>query len=106
MSKYIANRTIGYTSQDSIAPGETFDPTEKGISPADIKELLKRDEIKPAVEEPETATNKSNPRPNVADTLILIASAQTVEELENLAAGEERKSVIPALENRRLELSE
>ena len=106
MSKYIANTTIGYTSQDSIASGKTFDPSEIGISPDDIKGLLKRGDITLVSEESKPSTNPGTSRPNVVDTLVLIAAAQTIEELDLLAAGEERKTVLPAIENRRLELAE
>ena len=42
---------------------------------------------------------------NVADTIALIQAAQSIEELDKLAEGEERKSVLPAIEKRRAELA-
>ena len=105
MSRYVAKNTISYTSKDSIAPGEIFDPSEKGIAAADIAALLKSGEITPAAELQESSNKVTSKRPNVADTLALIASAQTLEELDKLAEGDERVSVIPAIATRRAELT-
>ena len=105
MPKYIAKNTIGYTSKDSIAPGETFDPAEKGISPADVKALFNAGQIQAAPEEFGTSTKSASGKPNVAATLELIAAALTIEDLDKLAEGEERKSVLPAIEARRSELA-
>ena len=44
-------------------------------------------------------------RPNVADTSALIQAAQTIEELNKLAEGEDRKTILPFIEKRRAELT-
>lgn len=46
------------------------------------------------------------PRPNAADSIAAIRAAATLEELEKLAAGEDRKSVLPAIDARRAELQQ
>ncbi len=43
-------------------------------------------------------------RPNVADSIAAIKAAATLDELNKLAEGEERKTVLPAIEARRAEL--
>ena len=68
-----------------MPPGEIFDPSEKGIAAADVAALLKSGEITPAAELQESSNKVTSKRPNVADTLALIASAQTLEELDKLA---------------------
>ncbi len=105
MARYVAKNTIGFTSKDSIAPGETFDPSEKGISAADIAALLKAGEIQAAPELQEETVKSNTKKPNVAETLLLIAAVQTIEELDQLAEGEERVSVLPAIAARRAELA-
>lgn len=105
MARYVAKNTICHTSKDSIKPGETFDPSEKGISAADIAALLKAGEITAAPELQEEPGKSNTKKPNVAETLLLIAAVQTVEELDQLAEGEARATVLPAIAARRAELT-
>jgi hypothetical protein len=105
MARYVAKNTVVYTSKDSIAPGEVFDPAEKGISTADIKALLASGDISAAHELQEEPGNAPGKKPNVAETLLLIAAAQTVEDLDKLAEGEARVTVLPAIAARRAELA-
>ena len=44
------------------------------------------------------------PRQNIQNTMAAIAAATTVEELNKLAEGEDRKTVLPAIDARRAEL--
>ena len=101
----IAKRTIWYTPTDFIAPGETFDPAEKGLSGDDMKALLKNGDIQASTEVLKSPVDAKTTRPNVQDTLAAIAAVQTIEELEKLAEGEDRKGVLPAIEARRAELA-
>lgn len=53
---------------------------------------------------PDTAAPKGN-RPNATDTIALVQAAETVEALDALAEGEERKGVLEAITKRRTELA-
>ncbi|WP_027714903.1 HI1506-related protein [Desulfuromonas sp. TF] len=58
------------------------------------------------VEEIETEEKeKAPPRPNAAESIKLVVVAATLEDLDKLAEGEERKTVLEAIEKRRQELS-
>lgn len=117
MPKYQAESSVFHTSKDCIPPGAVFDPEQVGLSADSIKGLLAGGYIRPAAEgaaityptgpaaEIESPKEKKPTAPNVAATLELIAAAQTIEELDKLAEGEERKSVVPAIEKRRAELT-
>jgi hypothetical protein len=45
-------------------------------------------------------------RPNVKESTKLVAAAETLEDLDQLAAGEDRKGVLDAIDKRRAELTE
>jgi len=45
-------------------------------------------------------------KPNVADTVVLVQAAATIEALDQLAADETRKGVLDAIDKRRAELSQ
>lgn len=78
---------------EMYAPG---DPVE--MSPALAAPLI---EIK-VLEEPGAVATA--PRPNVPDSIAAVKAAATIEELDALVEGEDRKGVLAVIEARRKEL--
>jgi hypothetical protein len=111
MAKFKALTTIGHSHKEPMIPKHAvFEPTALGLSNDLVKQMRAAKLIVPADGEPIThgpaPADAGKPEvPNVADTLKLIAEAQTIEDLDKLADGETRKGVLPALEARRSELT-
>lgn len=57
------------------------------------------------VEEIADGSGGGSQRPNVKDSVVLVAAAETLEALDALSVGEERKGVLDAIAKRRSELT-
>lgn len=76
-------------------PGDTID-----LDPKDAAELLRCKAIGPAV----AAAEQKAGRPNAKDSIALAAVAADLESLDDLAEGEDRQTVLAAIDKRRQEL--
>lgn len=68
-------------------------------------EQLKALKAEPMLVVTEVDGEKGDDKPNAKETIAMVKAAATIEALDALAAGEERKSVLEAIEARRKELS-
>jgi predicted 3-demethylubiquinone-9 3-methyltransferase (glyoxalase superfamily) len=74
-------------------------PTEADVHPDEVQNFTLGGWVPAAV----PAASKTTL--NVAQTVELVVAAQTIEELDTLAQGEERKGVMDAIAKRRAELT-
>jgi len=94
MPKYPVLEPLEF-DQKRFAPGLTIELTEDQAGP-----LLAVKVIGDPVDDNAPA------RSNATETIKLVEAAETLEDLDKLAAGEDRKTVLDAIEKRRAALSE
>jgi hypothetical protein len=81
--------------QKPYVPGSAVELTEEQAAPLLAVKVIG-----------EPVADSTPARPNVAETIKLVEAAENLEELDKLAAGEDRKTVLEAIEKRRAALSE
>lgn len=86
---------IAHSKQATEHPDGTFDKTQLAIL------QLEPNLVVEIIEETKTPSG-----PNAKESIQLVQTAATLEDLDQLADGEERKTVVDAIEKRRAELTE
>jgi|SRR6185369_3024931 len=117
MAKYLANTTIGYAHGKEMIPAKAvFDPASLEISETVVAQMLSGKLITIAADsepvtfgpkeaESQLPTSQPSKRPNAPDAIKAVEAVETLEALNALAEGEERVTVVAAIEKKRKELT-
>jgi methylphosphotriester-DNA--protein-cysteine methyltransferase len=98
----ITAKTAGFRRCGTAHPTAPTEHQDDHFTKAQLAELEAEPEL--LVERVAAAAGGSQAKPNAAETIKLAQAASSVEELDKLAEGEERKTVLDAIAARRKEL--
>lgn len=106
MPEYIVKEPLRYDGEQ-YAPGDTVEMTAKQageLIDIGVLEAGAKGKASTAAAKDLVGGDKGEPRANAKDTIAKVKAAATIEELDELAKGEDRSSVLDAIAARRKEL--